>query len=62
MQRLDTDGWNGVSATIDAPVEAKLLVNGKPPNSIAFHAKVRRVTTKHLEAAHLGWPHSVFSY
>ena len=46
MQGLHADGWNGVPNTIDVPVEAKLLVNGKPPNSIVFHAKVRRVSQR----------------
>jgi Restriction endonuclease len=44
MQRLDADGWTGVPATIEAPLEAKLLVNGSPPTLIGLRAEIRRVS------------------
>jgi hypothetical protein len=34
MQRLDQDKWSGIPVTLDAVVEAKLLINGKPPASL----------------------------
>jgi hypothetical protein len=44
MQRLDQDKWSGIPVTMNAAVEAKLLVNGKPPASMALSAKVRRIS------------------
>jgi hypothetical protein len=43
-QRLDQDKWSGIPVAVDAAVEAKLLVNGKPPASLSLSAKVRRIS------------------
>jgi hypothetical protein len=44
MQRLDQDKWSGVAVTVNAAVEAKLLINGKAPACMSLGARVRRVS------------------
>jgi hypothetical protein len=46
MRKLDQNKWLGLPSTIESLISAPMLVNGKPPASIHFKAKVRRVTEK----------------
>ena len=44
MRKLDQNKWSGLPCTVESEVFAPLLTDGKPPVSIAFTAKVRRIT------------------
>jgi hypothetical protein len=46
MHRLDQERWTGVPTTIEAPVEATLLIHGVRPTSIVIRAEVRRITQR----------------
>lgn len=46
MRKLDSDKWPGLACTIESQVAAPILVDGNAPASIAFKAKVRRITEK----------------
>jgi hypothetical protein len=43
MLKFDENKWTGVPVTIDGPIAASLLINGKSPTSMRLHAKVRRI-------------------
>jgi len=46
MHKLNQNKWPGIPCTIESQVFAPLLIDGKPPASIAFTANVRRITEK----------------
>lgn len=46
MHNLDRERWTGLPCTVESQVLAPVLVDGRSPASIAFKAKVRRITEK----------------
>jgi hypothetical protein len=46
MRGLHQDRWSGAPVNIEAPSQAKLLVNGAAPASIVIRAKVRRISSR----------------